>query len=109
MIGGDVEDLEEEERDELADLPDRVDGGGAAGLLNPKLTTIDIRQVGTVWGGRLRKRFWNKFSGISPFLALAGSCSSAQLPVELSEIMLQNLFLNLPPQTVWARLYLTLT
>ena len=38
FIGGDVE---EEERDELADLPD----GGVTGLLNPKLTTIDIRQV----------------------------------------------------------------
>ena len=35
----------EEERDELADLPDRVDGSGVSGLLNPKLTTIDIRQV----------------------------------------------------------------
>ena len=29
-----------------------------------------------------------------------GSYSSAQLPVELSENVLQNLFLNLPPQTV---------
>ena len=29
-----------------------------------------------------------------------GSCSSAQLPVELSENMLPNLFHNLPPQTV---------
>ena len=29
-----------------------------------------------------------------------GSCSSAQMPVELSGNMLQNLFLNLPPQTV---------
>ena len=28
------------------------------------------------------------------------SCSSALLPVELSENMLQNLLLNLPPQTV---------
>ena len=37
--------MEEEERDELADLPDRVDGSGVSGLLNPKLTTIDIRQV----------------------------------------------------------------
>ena len=37
--------MEEEERDELADLPDRVDGSGVTGLLNPKLTTIDIRQV----------------------------------------------------------------
>ena len=45
FIGGDVEDMEEEERDELADLPDRVDGSGGSGLLNPKLTTIDIRQV----------------------------------------------------------------
>ena len=29
-----------------------------------------------------------------------GSCSSAQLPVELSENISLNLFLNLPPQTV---------
>ena len=46
FIGGDVEDTEEgEERDELADLPDRVDGSGVTGLLNPRVTTIDIRQV----------------------------------------------------------------
>ena len=45
LIGGDVENLDEEERDELADLPHRVDGSGVTGLLNPKLTTIDIRQV----------------------------------------------------------------
>ena len=45
FIGCEVEDLEGEERDGLADLPDRVDGGGVGGLLNPKLTTIDIRQV----------------------------------------------------------------
>ena len=41
------------------------------------------------------------FSGSSPcLLGQHGSCSSAQLPVEFSENMLQNLFLNLPPQTV---------
>ena len=41
------------------------------------------------------------FSGSPPcLLGQHGSCSSAQLPVELSENMLQNLFLNLPPQTV---------
>ena len=34
------------------------------------------------------------------FLGQHGTCSSAQLSVELSENMLQNLFLNLPPQTV---------
>ena len=33
-----------------------------------------------------------------------GSCSSAPLPVELSENMLQNLLLNLPPQTVFTYL-----
>ena len=33
-----------------------------------------------------------------------GSCSVAQLPVELSENMLQNIFLNLPPHSVcWLR------
>ena len=54
-----------------------------------------------VWGGRLSKRFCSMFSGNSPcLLGQHGSCSSAQLPVELSENMLQNLFLNLPPQTV---------
>ena len=47
------------------------------------------------------KRFCNMFSGSSPsLLRQHGSCSSALLPVELSENMLQNLFLNLPPQTV---------
>ena len=55
----------------------------------------------TVWGGRLCTRFCNMFSGSSPcFLGQHGRCSSAQLPVELAETMLQNLFLNLPPQTV---------
>ena len=54
----------------------------------------------TVWGGRLRKRSCNMFSGSSPCLpGQHGSCSSAQLPVELSENMLQNLLLN-QPQTV---------
>ena len=33
-------------------------------------------------------------------LACIGSCSSAQLPVEFSENILQNLFHNLPPQSV---------
>ena len=43
------------------------------------------------------------FSGSSHcLLGQHGSCSSAQLPVELSENMLQNLFLNLPPQTVFS-------
>ena len=36
----------------------------------------------------------------SCLLGQHGSCSSSQLPVELSENMLQNLFLNLPPQSV---------
>ena len=41
------------------------------------------------------------FSGSSPcLLEQHGSCSSDQLPMEHSENMLQNLFLNLPPQTV---------
>ena len=47
------------------------------------------------------KRFRNMFSGSSPcLLGQHGSCSSAQLPVELSVNMLQNLFLNLPPHSV---------
>ena len=56
----------------------------------------------TVWGGRLRKRFRSMFSGSTRpcLLGQHGSCSSAQLPLELSENMLQTLFLNLPPQTV---------
>ena len=42
------------------------------------------------------------FSESSPkLLGLHGSCSSAKLPVELSENILQNLLLNLPPQTVF--------
>ena len=50
---------------------------------------------------KVGKRFSNMFSGSSPcLLGQHGSCSSAQLPVELSENMLQNLLLNLPPQTV---------
>ena len=53
------------------------------------------------WGGRLRKRFCNMFSESS-----TGSWAELQLPCcpseqwELPENMLQNLFLNLPPQTV---------
>ena len=51
----------------------------------------------TVCGGRLSKRFCNMFSRSYPCsLGQHGSCSSAPLPVELSEKMLQNLFLNLP-------------
>ena len=56
----------------------------------------------TVWGGRLRKRFCSMFSGSSPFLLRQhGSCSSAQLPVELSENMLQKRYLNLQPHSVF--------
>ena len=41
------------------------------------------------------------FFGSSPcLLGQHGSCTLAQLPVELSENMLQSLFLNLLPQTV---------
>ena len=44
------------------------------------------------------------FSGSYPcLLGQHGSCSSAQLPVELSENMLQHLLLNLPPQTIVTR------
>ena len=56
---------------------------------------------GTVCGGRLSKRFRNLFSESS-----TGSWSEQQLPCcpskqgELPESMLQNLLLNLPPQTV---------
>ena len=57
--------------------------------------------IGTVWCGRSSKRFCNIFSGSSPcLLGQNDCCSSAQLPVELSEDMLQNLLFNLPPQTV---------
>ena len=59
----------------------------------------------TVCGARLRKMFCNMFSGSSPcLLGQHGICSSAQLPVELSEDMLQNIFLTLPPQTVSSEL-----
>ena len=52
----------------------------------------------TVWGSRLRKRFCSMFSGSSPcLLGQHGSFSSAQLPVELVENMLQNLFLTCHP------------
>ena len=56
----------------------------------------------TVWGGRLRKRFCNMFSESS-----TGSWDELQLPScpskqgELSDYTLQNLLLNLPPQTVY--------
>ena len=70
-----------------------------------KLSILDFKVLTySVWGGRLCKRFCNMFSGSSPcLLGQHGSCSSAQLPVELSENMLQNLFHNLPPQTVCIR------
>ena len=91
-----------------------VSGGAAAAgsrlvleSVNPHCLPCDIEQkeyayrVSTVWGGRLSKRFCNMISGSSPcLLGQHGNCSSAQLPVELPENMLQNLFLNLPPQTV---------
>ena len=49
----------------------------------------------------MRKRLCSIFSGSSPcLLGQHGSCSSSQLPVDLSENMLQNLFLNLPPHSV---------
>ena len=55
----------------------------------------------TIWGCRLSKGFCNMFSGSSPcLLGQHGNCGSAQLPVELSEDMLQNLFHNPPPQTI---------
>ena len=38
-----------------------------------------------LWGGRLNKRFCLHFSESSPCSAWAVCCSSAQLPVELSE------------------------
>ena len=58
------------------------------------------------WGGRYSKMFCFKlFSWSSPcLLGQDGSCSSAKLPVEPSENMLQNLLLNLPPQTVFTYL-----
>ena len=53
----------------------------------------------TVWGGMFEKG--NMFSESSPcLLGQHCSCSSAQLHVEVSEHILQNLFHNLPPQTV---------
>ena len=59
------------------------------------------RKVSTGWGGHLFRRFCNMFSRSSPcLLGQHGSCSIAQWSVELSENMLQNLLLNLPPQTV---------
>ena len=59
------------------------------------------KMLTTVWGGRLRKRFCNMFSESS-----TGSWAELQLPCspskqgELLDNMLQNLSLNLPPQTV---------
>ena len=55
----------------------------------------------TVLGGRLSKRFRSMFFRSSPcLLGQHVSCSSAPLPVELSQNMLQNLFHNLPPHPV---------
>ena len=63
--------------------------------------TFNVLEITTVWGGRLRKRFCNMFSESS-----TGSWAELHLPCrpskqgELPENMLQNLLLNLPPQTV---------
>ena len=73
LIGGDVENLDEEERDELADLPHRVDGSGVTGLLNPKLTTIDIRQVQLISSFQHR-RLKYEISMVEVFLDSGGSC-----------------------------------
>ena len=74
-----------------------------------KITPSCCRQrMSTVWGGRLRKRFCNMFSESS-----TGSWAELKLPCcpskqeEFSENMLQNLFLNLPPQTVSLLLHCT--
>ena len=57
--------------------------------------------INTDWGGRFSKRFRKMFSGSSPcLLGQHCTCSSAQLPVELSENMLKNILLNLLPHTV---------
>ena len=77
--------------------------GTTVSILAPTSATCYLSP--TVWGGRLSKRFCSMFSWSSPcLLGQHGSCSTAQLPVDLSENMLQNLFPNLPPQTVqsWA-------
>ena len=57
------------------------------------------RPKSTVWGRQVEYKVVLHFFKEVP-LGQHGSCSSAQLPVELSENLLQNLFLNLPPRTV---------
>ena len=53
----------------------------------------------TVWGGRLRKRFCSMFSGGFPcLLGQHGSCSSAQLPVELLEISYKTFYTTCRPR-----------
>ena len=74
-------------------LPHSIVLGGLEGerpnfrLSHPTETVLSNKITrNTVWGGRLGKRFCNMFSGSSPcLLGQHGSCSSAQLSVELSE------------------------
>ena len=64
-------------------------------------TVVVTERPCTLWGGRLREMFCYMFSESS-----TGSRAELQLPCcpskqrELPEKMLQNLLLNLPPQTV---------
>ena len=89
--------------DALRKVSALANGNGSAVYRTPPPPRTRILSSGggasTVWGGRLSKRFCNKFSGSFPCLLWQhGSCSSAQPPVELSKNMLQNLFLDLPPR-----------
>ena len=71
-------------------------------VIGEQIVILTKARLTTVWGGRLRKRFCKIFSESS-----TGSWADLQLPCcpskqgELPENMLQNLLLNLPPQTVW--------
>ena len=72
--------------------------------LRADLTNVWVTSA-TGWGGRLSKRNCNMFSGSSPcLLGQHGSCSSAQLPVELSENMLQKPLPQLKNNLKMARL-----
>ena len=97
----------------LAARPGRARGGLVGSVLAVDLPVapasynvmsiqiINKDQKTTVWGGRLRKRFCSMFSGSFPcLLGQHGSCSSAQLPVELSEESKQNLRNKWPPHPV---------
>ena len=86
----------------ISTRPEYTNGRGDRGeVLKRHVMYFKSCQVHTGWGGRLWKRFCNMFCESS-----TGSWAELQLPCcpskhgELRKNMLQNLLINLPPQTV---------